>query len=177
MALRSAKCYRRHKRPYTRISIRKPKKSYVKVRPASNIHRFEAGKSKPEYTRRFFLVSKQKVQVRHNALEAGRISVVKSFEKGGGEGTFFLKVLVYPHHVIRENPLATGAGADRFQTGMRKSFGRPVSSAAQVDEGQSIMEVRVAPGHESAARKALKIASSKMPAACRIELQEEKKKE
>ncbi|MBI4170413.1 MAG: 50S ribosomal protein L16, partial [Candidatus Aenigmarchaeota archaeon] len=31
--------------------------------------------------------------------------------------------------MLRENALATGAGADRFQSGMRQSFGKPVGTA------------------------------------------------
>ncbi|MCK4335286.1 MAG: 50S ribosomal protein L16 [Candidatus Aenigmarchaeota archaeon] len=170
MALRPARCYRRLERPNTRISKRKPRRSYVKGVPALKIHRFETGKPKPHFTLRMFLVSKNPVQIRHNALEAGRVALSKSLAKLVGEDTYFLKVLIYPHHVLRENPLATGAGADRFQTGMRKSFGRPVSAAARVRSGQRIIEIRIPPGQENSGKKALKIASSKMPTACSIEI-------
>ena len=170
MALRAAKCYRRLERPNTRISIRKPKRGYVKGVPASKIHRFETGNMKPEYKTSMYLTSKNPVQVRHNALEAARVAVSKTLAKLMGEDTYFLKVLVYPHHVLRENPLATGAGADRFQTGMRKSFGRPIGTAARVKEGQRIIEIRIVPGNEKFGKKALKVAASKMPTACNIEI-------
>jgi large subunit ribosomal protein L10e len=170
MALRPAKCYRKLERPYTRVSMKKPRKGYVKGVPALKIHRFETGKMKPNFTTRMFLVSKNPVQIRHNALEAARVAVSKSLAKSLGEDAYFLKVLVYPHHVLRENPLATGAGADRFQTGMRKSFGRPVGAAARVKKGQRILEIRIPHGNENSGKKALKIASSKMPTACRIEI-------
>ncbi|MCK5023691.1 MAG: 50S ribosomal protein L16, partial [Candidatus Aenigmarchaeota archaeon] len=98
MGIRPAKCYRKLERPYTRISIRKPKRGYVKVRPNLKIHRFETGKMKPEYTTKMYLVSKNPVQIRHNALEAARIALSKSLTKFIGEGTYFLKVLVFPHH-------------------------------------------------------------------------------
>jgi large subunit ribosomal protein L10e len=171
MALRSAKCYRKHERPYTRVSTRKPRRSYVKGVPALKIHRFETGKIKPHLTRRMFLVSKNPVQIRHNALEAARVALSKALAKNVGEDSYFLKVLIYPHHVLRENPLATGAGADRFQTGMRKSFGRPIGAAARVKRGQRIIEIRIPPGQESSGKKALKIASSKMPTSCYIEIE------
>jgi len=166
MGLRPAKCYRKFEKPYTRVSFKKPRKSYVKGVPALKIHRFESGDSNKKFSKTLYLVGKEAVQIRHNALEAARVLATKNLAKHAGEGNYFLKVLVYPHHVLRENPLATGAGADRFQTGMRKSFGRPVSSAARVRENQKILEVRV--DDEKAGEKALKAASSKLPTPCLI---------
>ena len=136
--------------------------------PGLRIHRFEAGDPKKPFDTRLFLLASHDVQIRHNALEAARIAAHKALEKRVGEGNYFLKVLVYPHHVLRENPLATGAGADRFQTGMRKSFGKPISSAARVMENQNILEVRVNKAHETGGKRSLKVASSKLPSACRI---------
>jgi len=169
MALRPGRCYSKVKRPNTRVSKRKPRKSYVKGVPLPKIRSFEAGKPSPDYTSVFYLVTKGPVQIRHNALEAARVSLNKNLEKGLGVGMYFMKVLVYPFHVLRENPMATGAGADRYQTGMRLSFGKPISTAAQVKAGQRIIEVRTLKGREAAVKKALKIASSKIPVSCRIE--------
>jgi len=78
-------------------------------------------------------------------------------------------VLVFPHHVMRENAMATGAGADRFQTGMRLSFGKPIGTAARVRAGQRILEVRVPPGKDFVVKRAFKIASSKLPVPTKIE--------
>ena len=166
MALRPGKCYRKLERPYTRISFKKPRRSYVKGVPALKIHRFETGNKKKKFSRTLYLAVKEAVQIRHNALESARVSATKSLAKSTGEGNYFLKVLVYPHHVLRENPLATGAGADRFQTGMRLSFGRPIGSAARVKANQKVIEIRV--DDEKAGKKALKIAASKLPAPCFI---------
>jgi large subunit ribosomal protein L10e len=166
MALRSAKCYRKLEKPYTRVSFKKPRRSYVKGVPALKIHRFEAGEKDKKFSKTIYLVAKKAVQIRHNALEAARVLATKTLAKHAGEGNYFFKVLIYPHHVLRENPLATGAGADRFQTGMRKSFGRPISSAARVRENQKVLEVRV--DNENAGKRALKAASSKLPTPCLI---------
>jgi large subunit ribosomal protein L10e len=166
MALRSAKCYRKLEKPYTRVSFRKPRRSYVKGVPALKIHRFEAGEKDKKFSKTLYLVARKEVQIRHNALEAARVLATKTLAKHAGEGNYFFKVLIYPHHVLRENPLATGAGADRFQTGMRKSFGRPISSAARVREKQKILEARV--DNENAGKRALKAASSKLPTPCLI---------
>lgn len=168
MGLRPGRCYRRHKRPYTRQSIRVPKKGYVKGVPASKIAQFEAGK-KDNYEKVVFLTALRSVQIRHNALEAARISAVQFIEKKITKGSsFFMKVRVYPHHVLRENALATGAGADRFQTGMRQSFGKPIGTAAQVRAGQKLMELQVAEGNVPVAKIALKKASYKLPTPTRI---------
>ncbi len=168
MAIRPGRCYRRLERPYTRQSTRVPKKGYVKGVPKPKITEFELG-TKSDYDNALFLVSQRDVQIRHNALEAGRIAAVQALEKNIGKGaTFFLKVRVYPHHVLRENALATGAGADRFQQGMRMSFGKPISTAAQVRKGQKIIEVRVNKAAIGVAQIALKKASYKLPTPTKI---------
>ena len=168
MGLRPGRCYRKHQRPYTRQSTRVPKKGYVKGVPKSKITEFELG-TKADYDTRLYLVSQLPVQIRHNALEAARVSVVQKLEKGIVRGsTFFLKIRVYPHHVIRENAMATGAGADRFQSGMRQSFGKPIGTAAQVDKGQKIIEVRVNKNNMITAKSALKKAAYKLPTPCRV---------
>ena len=64
----------------------------------------------------------------------------------------------------------TGAGADRYQTGMRLSFGNPIGLAARVKEKQRLVEVRFSKGKEGVVKKALKIASSKLPVKCKIEI-------
>ncbi len=174
MALRPAKCYRKHERPNTRVSTSRPRKSYVKGVPGIKIHRFEHGNKDKSYSMKMYLRARQQVQIRHNALEAARVSISKDLAKTVGEESFFIKVLVYPHHVLRENPLATGAGADRFQTGMRKSFGRPISKAARVKEGQNIIEIRLDKKNIRFGKKALKIGAAKVPTACIIEMIEKK---
>ena len=168
MALRPGRCYRRLERPYTRQSKSRPRKGYVKGVPAPKITQFEFG-TKGDYARTLYLVSKSNVQIRHNALDAARVATVQKLEKGIGKGMkFFLKVRVYPHHVLRENALATGAGADRFQQGMRKSFGKPIGTAARVFEGQKIIEIRVNENSVAVAKSALKQANAKLPTTCRI---------
>ncbi len=168
MGLRPGRCYRRFERPYTRQSRRVPRKGYVKGVPGSKITQFESGK-KMDYDKTFLLVSDNNVQIRHNSLEAARVMAAQTLEKlVGKSGDYFLKVRVYPHHVIRENALATGAGADRFQQGMRQSFGKPIGTAARVHKNQPIFEIRVNAQHETIARLALKKAIHKLPTTCKI---------
>ncbi|RLJ06714.1 MAG: 50S ribosomal protein L16 [Candidatus Aenigmatarchaeota archaeon] len=171
MALRPARCYRKLERPYTRKSKSKPRKSYVKGVPDPKIHRFQTGPDQ-DFGLKLWLISRKSLQIRHNALEAARVAATKVLDKLG-KTNYFLRVIPYPHHVLRENPIATGAGADRFQTGMRLAFGNPIGTAAQVREGQKIMEVRVSPENLEAGKRALKIAASKLPP-CRILIEESK---
>ncbi len=167
-SLRPGKCYRKHQRPNTRQSIRVPKKGYVKGVPKPKITEFELG-ARASYEKAVYLVAERNVQIRHNSLESARVSCVQLLEKSLGKGTgFFMKIRVYPHHVIRENVLATGAGADRFQTGMRQSFGVPIGTAARVYAGQEIIEVRANSGSLPVVKNALKQASYKLPTPCKI---------
>jgi large subunit ribosomal protein L10e len=168
MGLRPAKCYKKLERPYTRQSRKKPRKSYAKGVPYPKITKFEFGNRKRGFEQKLYLVSNQGMQVRHNALEAARIAVNKILSDALSEEGYFMKVLVFPHHVLRENPMSTGAGADRFQTGMRLSFGKPIGTAARVRAGQNIIEVRVDISGMDAAKKALKVAASKIPAVCSV---------
>jgi large subunit ribosomal protein L10e len=70
------------------------------------------------------LVVKEPCQIRHTALEAARVSANRFLMKTAGRTNFHLKLRTYPHHVIRENKQATGAGADRVSSGMRMAFGK-----------------------------------------------------
>jgi large subunit ribosomal protein L10e len=163
--LRPARCYRKIQRPYTRQSQKKPRKGYVKGVPKPKIAQYEMG-FKGDYSRRVFLIPDNTLQIRHNALEAARMSAIKYLEKNCKE--FFFKLRVYPFHVIRENPLATGAGADRFQQGMRQSFGKPIGMVAQVKKGQKLFEVQVNDASIGIAKTALKRASQKLPLKYRV---------
>lgn len=168
--LRPARCYRKIERPNTRISKRKPRRSYVKGVPYPKITKFVMGnkEKRDEFQLRGSLMAKQAVQIRHNALEAVRIGLNKALEKGLGKDMYYFRLHIYPHHVMRENPLATGAGADRFQTGMRQAFGKPIGLAAQVKVGQKLIEVRTVKGKEAEVKKALKQAANRLPTTCRI---------
>ncbi|NOZ82126.1 MAG: 50S ribosomal protein L16 [Candidatus Micrarchaeota archaeon] len=166
-SLRPGRCYSKPERPNTRIAVRVPKKSYVKGVPAPRIHQFEVGQ-KGDYPLVYHIVSGSDVQIRSNSLEAARVAATKYLTKNIGEKQFFLKVRVYPHHVLRENPLATGAGADRFSTGMRKAFGKPIGQAAIVSSGQKIISVYAPEGKDSVVKEALRRAAMKLPGSPRI---------
>ena len=85
-----------------------------------------------------------------------------------GRLNYHFKIFIYPHHVLRENKQATGAGADRVQDGMRKAWGKVIGSAARVRPGQPLITIRVNREHIVAAREALQKAAPKFPTPCKI---------
>jgi large subunit ribosomal protein L10e len=168
MPLRPGRTMRRIERPYTRISMKVPRKSYVKSEPHQKLHQFEMGNKNGDFDYTLFLVAKRAVQIRDNALEAARVVAHKFLESKIGTGNYFFKILVFPHHIVREHAIAQGAGADRFSQGMRLSFGYPASKAAQVDEGQKILMLKIKKENEKIGKIALKRASLKISTPCRI---------
>ena len=81
-----------------------------------------------------------------------------------------MRVHTFPHHVLRENKQATGAGADRVSQGMRCAFGKNVGTAARVKRGQRVISIQIQPEHYLTARDALRKASMKFPTPCTIRL-------
>lgn len=165
--LRKAVAYRRIERPYTRKSKFK-KQNFVRATPHNLIVKYEMGDLKKKFGYRIDINSKEAIQVRHNALEAARKSSNRFLEKKAGKLGFKLKIRVFPHHILRENPLATGAGADRMSTGMKKSFGKPVGLAAQVRPEQTLFEVHVDKAHLTNGKAAARRIAGKLPCKCQI---------
>jgi large subunit ribosomal protein L10e len=159
--------YRRLERPYTRVSKYR-NKNYVRAKPAIKLVRFNMGEQKKEFEFTLQLRSKINLQIRHNSLESARVVSNKVLETKVGKNNYYMIVKVYPHHILRENPLASGAGADRMSTGMQMAFGKPIGKAARVKAGQTILEIKVNKPHLVLARQALKAAYSKLPCGCSI---------
>lgn len=165
--LRKFSAYQRLERPYTRIS-KFSKKNYVRGGyPHLKLTKFEMGDPKAPFELTLTLNSKKSMNVRQDALEAARMSSNRILEKSLGKNYYF-RIRVYPFHVLRENPLAAGAGADRMSTGMQKAFGKPIGAAARVFEDQTIIELRVDKQHIALAKEALVRASRKLPCSCKI---------
>ncbi len=140
--LRKANSYRKHERAYSRISKFR-ELSYIRTRPNSTMVKFDVGNPRVPFTHQLDLISLQDIQLRHNCMEAARQTATRYLEKNCGKDGFRVKFRVYPHHILRENPLASGAGADRMSTGMQRSFGKPISTAARVHRGQTIVTAYV----------------------------------
>ncbi len=161
----------RLERAYTRKSKYRSK-SFIRAAPRNRIIRFEGGNIKKKFEYQLDLVSKELVQIRDNAVEAARQTSNRFLERNVGKTEFFSKIRIYPHHVLRENPLASGAGADRMSTGMKKSFGKNIGIAARVKVGQVLWTLKVNKPHVEFARKALLKFSHKLPCKCAIQSKE-----
>jgi large subunit ribosomal protein L10e len=172
MAERPGRCYRKvEPRAYTRTSKHVAKKSYIKGVPASKLTQLDMGNSNKSYRYEIDLIVGEDVQVRSNALESARVAVNKILERDIGVDNYHFQVRAYPHHVLRENAMITGAGADRLSSGMRHSFGKPVGRAARVKKGQVILSVKVnAPEHIDIARRGYKRATPKLPMPCTVRI-------
>ncbi|MHC1635956.1 MAG: 50S ribosomal protein L16 [Candidatus Methanospirareceae archaeon] len=160
---------RKPARMYTRISgPAYVRREYMGGVPGSKITIFDMGNLNKEFPVSLSLIAKEACQIRHNALEAARVSANRYLMKEVGRMNFHLKVRVYPHQVLREHKLAVGAGADRVSSGMRKAFGRAVGTAARVKSGQKVMSVEVDEHNVEKAKEALRRASYKLPTPCKI---------
>lgn len=165
--LREARAYRSLKRPYTRTSKYR-KKSYIRGNPVSKIVMMDMGDKQhaQEYPYTVTLYAKNSVNLRHNAIESARMAANRHMSKQLGKLGYSLKLRVVPHHIMRENALASGAGADRMQQGMRNSFGKPIGRSARVKTGAPLITAYVDLKGVEAAKEALRKASSKFPITC-----------
>lgn len=143
-SLRKASSYsKKPARPYTRVSKNRSK-SYIKQVPHNkivkynlgNVEAFNQGKLKQVVS----FVSEEKAQVRDNSLESCRLLLNKALEKNIPK-QYYLEIKVFPHHILRNNKTAAGAGADRLSSGMKHSFGVIEGRAAMVKPGKDIFIV------------------------------------
>lgn len=162
MALRKGSAYRHHERPYTRKS-RKKSKSYIKTIPGTKIVKYVMGHATRKFSYKVVLVSREDVQVRDNAIESVRTTVNRVLEKKLGIGNYRFTVRVHPHHILREHKMLTGAGADRMQSGMKNSFGKPTNRAARVRAGDELFIAEVGKANLEIAKFAMKRAKAKIP--------------
>jgi large subunit ribosomal protein L10e len=146
--------------PYTR-------KKFVKGFPQPKITKFTMGDAKTRFEYEAKLIAREEAQIRHNALEAARIATNRLLEERFSEN-YYLRVLPYPHTILRENKMIFGAHADRLQDGMRRSFGKPIGTAARIKPNQTIIIVSVNEDGVEVAKAALKRGSAKLPIPCRI---------
>ena len=170
MALRKGSAYtKRYARPYTRKS-KKRKKSYIKTVPNARIVKFKMGDLKGfdngEYKIEIHVLSKERIQLRDNAIEAVRQYFNRFIQARIGK-EFYLEVKPYPHHILRENKMLTGAGADRMQTGMSRAFGKTMGRAALIKPGQTLFIIAIKNERaETEARKLIRSAKARLP--CKV---------
>ena len=159
-----ARNYREVKgQPYTR-------KKFVRGFPPSKITKFTMGDTKTKFEYEANLIAQKKAQIRHNALEAARIATNRYLEESLSKD-YCLRIRPYPHNILRENKMIFGAHADRLQDGMRRSFGKPIGTAARIRPNQTIIIVNVNTDGVEAAKEALKRGSAKLPIPCRTTIE------
>uniref|UniRef100_A0A7C4B9P3 Large ribosomal subunit protein uL16 n=1 Tax=Thermofilum pendens TaxID=2269 RepID=A0A7C4B9P3_THEPE len=162
MPLRPGRCYRHFGTPpYTRLE-------YIKSNPPVLVPKFDLGNPKGEFNTRLMLVVEKPGQIRANALEAARQHANKFLSSKLGDANYFMRIAVYPHHILRENKMMAMAGADRLQDGMRLAFGTPIGRAARVQAGQPVVILFVDEKNVEIAKEALRRAASKLPLPTRI---------
>lgn len=178
MGLRKASAYsKRRVRPFTRkSSVRR--KAYIKAVPPNKIVKFNMGnqrdfvKGKHKFIVR--LMSDESVQIRDNSLESCRLLINKSLDRQI-PGNYFFIVKVFPHHILRENKTAAGAGADRLSSGMKHSFGVTIGRAALLHKGKELFFVSTLDEKSArVARKTLLGVKSKIPCKSRVLFEEVK---
>ena len=151
-----AHMFRGKKKAYTR-------KEYIGGVPASRITKFDIGSATTDFSVKITLSADEECLVRHNALESARVTANRYIQEAAGREGYHLKVRVYPHHVLRHNKIAQGAGADRVSMGMRKSFGKTVGTAARVKSGQKLITLSTSEEFLLEAKEALRKSSHKLP--------------
>lgn len=154
------------KKAYTR-------RKYMGGVPGSKVVQFDMGNLTEEFPVALHLIVEEACQIRHTALEAARVNMNRRLMKDVGRSNFHMKVRVFPHHVIRENKQATGAGADRVSEGMRLSFGKPVGTAARVQEKQRVFTIWTSPQYVDKAKYALLHGGHKLPTPIRVVIENE----
>ncbi|MFB6132688.1 MAG: 50S ribosomal protein L16 [Halanaeroarchaeum sp.] len=116
------------------------------------------------------LVPEESVQLRHDALEAARLSANRHLIKELGEGNYKMVLRKFPHQILRENKQATGAGADRVSDGMRQAFGVPVGTAARVQSGDPLFTAYCTAEQAPVVKDAMRRAYNKLTPPCTIDV-------
>ncbi len=168
MAIRPGRAVRdADKLPWTRFSRSKPRRSYIKAMPHPDLHQFRMGAMKDDFDTVVHLVSQKPIIIRDNAIESARQTTNK-FIEAHMPGAYYFVVNVFPHHVIRENKMISGAGADRLQKGMRASFGRPTDRAARLATGTKLYTLYTYAANAEHAKTAFTRATRKLSGSYKI---------
>lgn len=148
------------------------RREYIHGAPQSKISRFTLGDTTKEYEYAVSLVASSNVKIGARALEAARVTANRVLTRMLGAGSFLLRVVTYPHEVVREHRFMGFAGADRLSQGMRRAFGRPTGRAARIKTGQKILTVFADKDGIDAAKKALERSSKKLPVKYNIDVKQ-----
>lgn len=141
MGLRPAKCYRRLERPYTRFAQTVHAKNFIGGIPGLKIRQFHMGNPGKSFHYCFNVVVDGYAQIRDNSIEACRASMNRILGESVGRENYWMRILAFPHHILRENKVAQGNHADRISDGMSHCFGTPVGRAIQTRPGTELFAI------------------------------------
>ena len=151
-----ARNYRHVKnRAYTR-------KKYVRGFPSPKIVKFTTGDTKGTFGLEAKLIALERAQVRHSALEAGRVATNRILMDKLINDCLIV-VHPYSHNILRKNKIIFSAHSDRLQQGIRRSFGAQIGTVAKAENNQPIMTVRDKASQEAVAKESLKRGSANLP--------------
>ena len=166
------KCYSKWtRRPYHHQRSANHRREYARGGAQSKISRYWGGdKSVPweNWELVISLVVKNQIQISSNSLEAIRITINSALQTKIGRTRYRFRVRPKPFQVYRENRMLAVAGADRIQTGMRRSFGRSTGVCARVRAGAVVCDVGASISDLVIVRDRLRIASMKISSPCSI---------
>jgi large subunit ribosomal protein L10e len=163
MGLRPSKTVRnlKSKQIWTRLSQKKPRKSYIKGAPRPKIRQYHMGADK-YYEIEVDMISGRNLALRDNAIEAARQAANKRLEKELMATNYYLTVLKYPHVVVREHTALGVAGADRISKGMKQAFGSPKGRLVHIHVGEAIFRTRTTAKALPVVKKAFDMAMRKL---------------
>lgn len=144
------------------------RREYMRGVPGTKVVHFDMGNTRRQFQYEVSLSVNEAVQIRHNALESARVISHRYLEQRVGRVNYCMKIRTYPHEVLRENRMASGKKADRYGDGMRRSFGKPVGTAARLSENQKVISIWVDENNVAHAKEALRKAGHKFPSSCSI---------
>lgn len=160
--------------------VRKPNRMYREIEgqvytrteymggiPHCKITQFDTGNVHQRYKHSFTITAEEACHVQDKALEAARVSIVRVMEKTASNN-YHLKIRRYPHAILREHKMATGAGADRISDGMRAAFGKPVGHAVRANIGEPLITLSCRSENVVDAKEALRKAACKLPTPVRV---------
>ncbi|XP_043858201.1 60S ribosomal protein L10-like isoform X1 [Dromiciops gliroides] len=153
-------CYRYCKnKPY-------PQSRFCRGVPDAKIGIFDLGRKKAkvdEFPLCGHMVSDEYELLSSEALGAVWICANKYMVKSCGKDGFHIHVCLHPFHVICINKMLSCAGAERLQTGMQGTFGKPQGTVAHVHIGQVIMSIQTKVQNKEHVTEALQRAKFKFP--------------
>jgi large subunit ribosomal protein L10e len=155
------------KPPYTR-------REYISGIPGSKIAQHQMGNTdtdEDDYPVQISLRVEEEVQLRHDAMEASRLSANRHLLEELGQENYRMVLRKFPHHVIRENKQATGAGADRVSDGMRQAFGKVVGTAARIEANDRLLTCYCQVEDAAVVKEAYRRAYNKISPPCRVDVE------